>query len=62
MIIHLVFVFIPIVSQALLAIGYMETLVLCLHGAYSLGGSAYSSEHFREKVQSCGRVELEIPN
>lgn len=43
----------------------METLVLSLHGAYNLGGSvayrfAYSNEHFKEKVQSCGRVELEI--
>ena len=40
----------------------METVVLCLHGAYNVGGSAYSNEHFKEKVQSCGRVELAIPN
>lgn len=68
MIILLIFVLIPIVSQTLLDVGFIamdKNSGLCSHGVYSLDvwlEFANCNEYINGKVQSCERKELGIPN
>lgn len=68
MIIHLVFVSIPVTSQTLIDVAYIaidKTLVPALIELALCGGMdrfANCNEHSREKMQCCERTELVVPN